>query len=72
MIYELIGKIFVTLGIVITILMLLFLLGILAYLVYNQWLIKVLDWKHKKSREDLFYFIKHKKVIKEYIKNKKK
>jgi hypothetical protein len=47
------------------------LIGLLVYWVYKLWLIKILDWNDKKSREELFYFIRHKKQIREYIELKK-
>ena len=41
-----------------------------VYICYDYWLKKLLGWKERELRADLFYFIKHKKEIREYIKNK--
>jgi hypothetical protein len=52
----------------------LFLIGILlwiAYLTYDAYLKKLLGWKNLEVRKDIFYFIKHKTEIKEYIRKKK-
>jgi len=42
----------------------------LAYIIYDYWLKKWLGWKERELRRDLFYFIKHKKEIREYIKQR--
>jgi len=47
-------------------------LGFLAYLVYNKLLVKVLDWKYKKSRNDIAYYLENQEEIKEYIERKLK
>lgn len=51
-------------------LLLLALLGLLAYLVYNQWLIRILDWKNTKSREVFYYYLQNKEEINKYIESK--
>ncbi len=42
-----------------------------AYQAYDYWLKKILGWKERQTRKDIFYFIKHKEEIQDYIKNKK-
>ena len=42
----------------------------ITYITYDHWLKKWLGWKEREIRRDLFYFIKHKKEIREYIKKK--
>jgi len=39
----------------------------LAYVIYDYWLGKWLGYKERELRKDLFYFIKHKQEIREYI-----
>ena len=49
------------------------LIGILmwiTYITYDYYLKKLLGWKNQQVRKDIFYFIKHKADIQEYIKNK--
>ena len=41
------------------------------YLTYDTYLKIILGWKNRQVREDVFYFIKHKKEIQDYIKQKK-
>lgn len=43
-----------------------------TYTAYDYWLKKLLGWKERNLREDLFYFIKHKEEIREYIKDQQK
>ncbi len=40
------------------------------YNIYDHWLKKLLGWKNIRVRKDIFYFVKHKKEIRDYIKNK--
>lgn len=40
-----------------------------SYLMYDYWLKKILGWDNIKVRKDIFYFMKHKKEIREYIEN---
>jgi Ca2+/Na+ antiporter len=50
------------------------LIGILmwiTYLTYDIYLKRLLGWKHRQVREDIFYFIKHKEEIQDCIKKKK-
>ena len=50
------------------------LIGILmwiTYLTYDAYLKKLLGWKNREVRQDIFYFIKHKEEIQDYIKKKK-
>ncbi len=47
------------------------LIGILmwiTYITYDAYLKKLLGWKNPQVRKDIFYFIKHKEKIQEYIK----
>ena len=49
------------------------LIGILlwiTYSTYDAYLKKLLGWKDKEVRKDIFYFIKHKEEIQDYIKKK--
>ena len=49
------------------------LIGILmwiTYITYDYYLKKLLGWKNQQVRKDIFYFMKHKAEIQEYIKNK--
>jgi len=51
----------------------LFLIGLLlwlTYIIYDYYLKKLLGWKNMSVRKNIFYFIKHKEEIKEYIKLK--
>ena len=41
----------------------------ITYITYDYYLKKLLGWKHMQIRKDLFYFIKHKKEIQNYIKS---
>ncbi len=41
-----------------------------TYIMYNYWLKKILKWENVQVRKDIFYFMKHKAEIQEYIKNK--
>lgn len=43
----------------------------ISYFIYDYWLKKILGWKNIQVRRDIFYFIKHKKEIQEYIRNKR-
>jgi hypothetical protein len=50
------------------------LIGVLmwiTYLTYDTYLKKLLGWKNRQVREDIFYFIKHKEEIQKYIRKKK-
>jgi hypothetical protein len=50
------------------------LIGILlciTYLTYDTYLKKLLGWKNREVRKDIFYFIKHKEEIQDYVKKKK-
>ena len=61
------------LGYILIIVICLFFIGLLLMLIYHlydYYLKKLLGWKELELRKDLFYFIKHKKEIREYIKNK--
>ena len=42
-----------------------------CYIAYDYWLKKLLGWKELELRKDLFYFIKHKKEIREIIQDMK-
>ena len=57
-------------GVIVLILLLLF-AGIFllwfCYTAYDYWLKKLLGWKARELRADLFYFIQHKKEIREFI-----
>jgi len=44
----------------------------ITYLTYDTYLKKLLGWKNQQVRKDIFYFIKHKKEIQEYIEKKVK
>jgi hypothetical protein len=49
------------------------LIGILmwiTYITYDYYLKKLLGWKNQQVRKDIFYFIKNKAEIQDYIKNK--
>ena len=41
-----------------------------TYTMYDYWLKKILKWENVQVRKDIFYFIKHKAEIQDYIKNK--
>jgi len=41
----------------------------LSYIIYGHYLKRLLEWNDPKVRADLFYFIRHKKEIREAIKN---
>ena len=61
-------------GAIIIILILLFIGVFLIYLIYkcyDYWLKKLLGWNRSEVREDIFYFVKHKKEIREIIQNLK-
>ena len=68
-----IDKIVETIGYTTLLALLLVALGFLfmgIYLIYDYWLKKLLGWKNIQVRKDIFYFIKHKKEIQDYIKKK--
>jgi hypothetical protein len=49
------------------------LIGILmwtTYTTYDYYLKKLLGWENRQVRKDIFYFMKHKAEIQDYIKNK--
>ena len=49
------------------------LIGILmwiTYTIYDYYLKKLLGWENLQVRKDIFYFMKHKAEIQDYIKNK--
>ena len=41
-----------------------------TYTMYDYWLKKILKWENVQVRKDIFYFIRHKAEIQDYIKNK--
>lgn len=41
-----------------------------TYTMYDYWLKKILKWENVQVRKDIFYFMKHKAEIQDYIKNK--
>lgn len=41
-----------------------------TYTMYDYWLKKILKWDNVQVRKDIFYFMKHKAEIQDYIKNK--
>jgi isoprenylcysteine carboxyl methyltransferase (ICMT) family protein YpbQ len=41
------------------------------YILYDYWLKKILGWKEREVRKDLFYFFKHKEKIRNIIKREK-
>jgi len=60
-------------GYIIMILLALSLISILiwfTYTMYDYWLKKMLKWENVKVRKDIFYFMKNKEEIQDYIKNK--
>jgi len=66
MIYELFGMIIVWAG---SILLTLIILGILIYWAYNQWLIRVLNWKAEISRKEFFKLVNiHRNNLKKVMK----
>lgn len=42
----------------------------LSYIIFDALIKRLIGWDNKQTRENIFYFIKHKKEIQEYIKNK--
>ena len=70
-----IDKIVQIIGYIVLLALLLIALGFLLmgiYHIYDYWLKKILGWKEIQVRKDIFYFIKHKKEIQEYISNKQR
>lgn len=62
-------------GYVILLLLTLLIISILIWLIYTMydyWLKKILKWENIQVRKDIFYFMKHKKEIQEYIRTKVK
>lgn len=69
-----IDKIVQIIGYTVMFSMLLISLGFLLmgiYYIYDYWLKKLLGWKERELRADLFYFIKHKEEIRNIIKDRK-
>ena len=57
-----IGRVFMIVG---GVSLLLLLLGLLVYGAYNQWLVRILDWKNEKSRREFFELVKeHRRRLK--------
>lgn len=59
---------------IIILLMLIFFCGLIVfvYYLYDYWIKKVLCWDNIEIRKNIFYFMKHEKEIKEYIRKNRK
>ena len=64
-----IDKVIYVLGIIVLISFLSALSGFFIYIAYDYWLKRLLGWKQRKIRENIFYFIRNSEKIKEHIEN---
>lgn len=65
-----INQIALWVGYIILFLSLLIIIAIFMYIIYycyDYWLKKLLKWENVEIRKDIYYYMRHKKEIKEYI-----